>query len=30
MFRGRLTGIVDNDEGAVDRIRRLMTGATAA
>jgi simple sugar transport system ATP-binding protein len=30
MFQGRLAGIVDNDDGAVDRIRRLMTGATAA
>ena len=28
MFRGRLAGIVDNDAGAADKIRRLMTGAT--
>jgi ABC-type uncharacterized transport system ATPase subunit len=27
MFQGRLAGIVDNDEGAGDRVRRLMTGA---
>jgi general nucleoside transport system ATP-binding protein len=26
MFQGRLAGIVDNDDGARDRIRRLMTG----
>ena len=30
MFQGRLAGIVDNDENALDRIRRLMTGAAAA
>jgi len=30
MFQGRLAGIVANDSGAVDRIRRLMTGAGAA
>jgi len=30
MFQGRLAGIVDNDNGALDRIRRLMTGALAA
>jgi simple sugar transport system ATP-binding protein len=29
MFQGRLAGIVDNDDGAVDPIRRLMTGAVA-
>lgn len=30
MFQGRLTGIVDNGDGAGDRVRRLMTGAAAA
>src|ERR1700722_3270105 len=30
MFQGRLAGIVDNDDGASDKIRRLMTGAAAA
>jgi general nucleoside transport system ATP-binding protein len=30
MFQGHLAGIVDNDEGAPDTIRRLMTGAAAA
>jgi general nucleoside transport system ATP-binding protein len=30
MFQGRLAGIVDNDDGAEDKIRRLMTGAAAA
>jgi simple sugar transport system ATP-binding protein len=30
MFQGRLAGIVDNDDGAADKIRRLMTGAAAA
>jgi general nucleoside transport system ATP-binding protein len=30
MFQGRLAGIVDNDEGAGDKVRRLMTGAAAA
>jgi general nucleoside transport system ATP-binding protein len=30
MFQGRLAGIVDNDEHAGDRIRRLMTGAATA
>jgi general nucleoside transport system ATP-binding protein len=30
MFQGRLAGIVDNDDGAADKIRRLMTGAGAA
>ena len=29
MFQGGLTGIVDNDERAAGRIRRLMTGAGA-
>ncbi len=29
MFGGRLAGIVDNDAGAIDRVRRLMTGAGA-
>jgi simple sugar transport system ATP-binding protein len=29
MFQGRLAGIVDNDDGAGNRIRRLMTGAAA-
>jgi len=30
MFQGRLAGIVDNGEGAGNRVRRLMTGAAAA
>ena len=30
MFQGHLAGIVDNDDGAADKIRRLMTGAAAA
>jgi simple sugar transport system ATP-binding protein len=30
MFQGRLAGIVDNDDGAADKIRRLMTGAAAS
>jgi simple sugar transport system ATP-binding protein len=30
MFRGRLAGIVDNDDAAADKIQRLMTGAAAA
>ena len=30
MFQGRLAGTVDNDDGAADKIRRLMTGAAAA
>jgi general nucleoside transport system ATP-binding protein len=30
MFQGRLAGIVDNDEGAGNKVRRLMTGAAAA
>jgi simple sugar transport system ATP-binding protein len=30
MFQGRLAGIVDNDPGAADKIRRLMAGAAAA
>jgi general nucleoside transport system ATP-binding protein len=29
MFQGRLAGIVGNDEGAGNQIRRLMTGAAA-
>ena len=29
MFQGRLAGIVDNDDGALDKIRRLMAGAQA-
>jgi general nucleoside transport system ATP-binding protein len=29
MFQGRLTGIVENIEGAGNRVRRLMTGAAA-
>ncbi len=28
MFQGRLAGIVDNGDGAGDRVRRLMTGAS--
>jgi ABC-type uncharacterized transport system ATPase subunit len=30
MFQGRLAGIVDNDESAGNKVRRLMTGAAAA
>jgi general nucleoside transport system ATP-binding protein len=30
MFQGRLAGIVDNGDGAGNRVRRLMTGAAAA
>ena len=30
MFQGSLAGIVDNDDAAGDKIRRLMTGAAAA
>ncbi len=30
LFRGRLTGIVLNDEAAANQVRRLMTGAAAA
>jgi ABC-type uncharacterized transport system ATPase subunit len=30
MFQGQLAGIVDNDEGAGNKIRRLMTGVTTA
>ncbi len=30
MFQGRLAGIVDNDDAALDKVRRLMTGAAAA
>jgi general nucleoside transport system ATP-binding protein len=30
MFQGRLAGVVDNDDGAADRVRRLMAGAAAA
>jgi ABC-type uncharacterized transport system ATPase subunit len=30
MFQGNLTGVVENDDGAADKIRRLMTGASAA
>ncbi len=30
MFQGRLAGVVDNDEGAADKVRRLMAGAAAA
>jgi general nucleoside transport system ATP-binding protein len=29
MFQGRLAGIVDNDDGAGNKVRRLMTGAAA-
>jgi simple sugar transport system ATP-binding protein len=29
MFQGRLAGIVDNDDAALDRVRRLMAGAQA-
>ena len=29
MFQGHLTGVVENDDGAADKIRRLMTGAAA-
>jgi len=30
MFQGRLAGIVENDDGAADKVRRLMTGAAAS
>jgi general nucleoside transport system ATP-binding protein len=30
MFQGRLVGIVENDDGAGNKVRRLMTGAPAA
>ena len=30
MFQGRLVGIVENDDGAANKVRRLMTGAPAA
>jgi ABC-type uncharacterized transport system ATPase subunit len=30
MFQGRLAGVVDNDDGAADKVRRLMTGTAAA
>jgi simple sugar transport system ATP-binding protein len=30
MFQGHLAGVVENDDGAADKIRRLMTGAAAA
>ena len=30
MFQGRLAGVVDNDDGAADKVRRLMAGAAAA
>ena len=30
MLQGRLVGIVENDDGAANKIRRLMTGAPAA
>ncbi len=30
MFQGRLSGIVQNDDGAASKVRRLMTGADAA
>jgi ABC-type uncharacterized transport system ATPase subunit len=30
MFQGRLAGIVENSDGAGNRVRRLMTGAAAA
>ena len=30
MFQGRLAGIVENDDGAGNKVRRLMTGAAAA
>ncbi len=29
MFQGRLAGIVDNDDAALDKVRRLMAGAQA-
>jgi general nucleoside transport system ATP-binding protein len=29
MFQGHLTGVVENDDAAADKIRRLMTGAAA-
>ena len=30
MFQGHLAGVVQNDDAAADKIRRLMTGASAA
>jgi general nucleoside transport system ATP-binding protein len=30
MFQGQLAAVVENDDGAADKIRRLMTGASAA
>ena len=30
MFQGRMVGIVENDDGAGNKVRRLMTGAPAA
>jgi len=30
MFQGRLVGVVENDDGAGDKVRRLMTGAPSA
>jgi simple sugar transport system ATP-binding protein len=30
MFQGRLVGIVENNDGAGNKVRRLMTGASAA
>jgi general nucleoside transport system ATP-binding protein len=30
MFQGHMAGVVQNDDAAADRIRRLMTGASAA
>ncbi|HEY3851966.1 MAG TPA: ATP-binding cassette domain-containing protein [Steroidobacteraceae bacterium] len=30
MFQGRLAGVVDNDDGAADKVRRLMAGAAAS
>ncbi|MGC2028682.1 MAG: ABC transporter ATP-binding protein [Steroidobacteraceae bacterium] len=30
MLQGRLVGIVENDDGAANKVRRLMTGAPAA
>jgi simple sugar transport system ATP-binding protein len=30
MFQGHMAGVVRNDDAAADKIRRLMTGASAA
>jgi len=30
MLQGQMVGVVENDDAAADKIRRLMTGAAAA